>query len=108
MSTSTGQVLAFPDIDVELSVVWGRRRVQIRDIQALAADLSQNGSAMAELDAFAQGPLELCVGEVTIGQARLIGVRPLRLEIVELFGQTGLVQDIDTPRDEMSPASQAD
>ena len=108
MSTSTGQVLAFPDIDVELSVVWGRRRVQIRDIQALAADLSQNGSAMAELDDFAQGPLELCVGEVTIGQARLIGDRPLRLEIVELFGQTGLVQDIDTPRDEMSPASQAD
>ena len=95
MSTATGQVLAFPDIDVELSVVWGRRRVQIRDIQALAADLSENGAAMAELDDFAQGPLELCVGEVTIGQARLIGERPLRLEIVELFGQTGLVQDTE-------------
>lgn len=96
------QVLPFPDVNVELSVIWGRRRIRISDVHALAVALVSGEAAVADLDDPAQGTLDLQIGSTLVGKARLTRTQPARLEITELFGQTGLVQS-PPPTDDVLP-----
>ena len=92
------QVLPFPDVDIELSIIWGQKRVRLGDVYEMTQTLASQGSAVADLDNPASSDLELRVGETTIGHARLVGTHPVKLEITKLFSQTGLVQESTVPQ----------
>jgi len=80
MSNDPGNVIALHEVKLDVSVIWGRKRITIRDLLALATA----PGASVDFNQAMSEDLELMVGDTCIGKARIVQEDPVRLELVEL------------------------
>ncbi len=83
MSTDNADVIALSGVELEVSVIWGRKCITIRDLEELA----NQPNASVDFNQAMGESLDLMVGDTCIGKARIIDEHPVRLEVVELTGE---------------------
>ena len=81
MSEALDNVISLTGVQLDVSVVWGRKTMSIRDL----LELANSPKASVDFDQAMSEHLELMVGDTCIGKARITQSMPVKLELTEVF-----------------------